>query len=189
MDPEYNVPAGFDPPLARITTNDHTAWIYIAAILGLCCSLFFGAIRVLVRSMIAGGFGMDDYICYSAMGISIIQTGIILGACSKGLGKTFEFVASDAQAEVQRMYYTSNLFFLAAIGLAKISVIAFLHRISRMKSHRIVFNVATALVASWTVGSIIAIAIQCELPTPWISAGAQCTGIVRRLLVISKQAC
>lgn len=178
LDPEYVLPDGFNPPLARVTPRDHSAWIYVAALLGMCCSLVFCAIRALVRSMIAGGFGTDDYVFYAAAGCAIVQTGIVLGACSRGLGKTFDLLSLEEQAQVQQMWYASNLFLIIALGLAKMSVIAFLHRISRMKSHRITFNIATGVVAAWSVGAIFALALQCDFSKPWIAAGASCSGTV-----------
>lgn len=122
---------------------------------------------------------MDDYVLYAATVLAIIQSSIVLGACSKGLGKAVDLVSPEAQDEVQKMYYTSNLFFLMAIGLSKISVVCFLYRISRVLKHRRVFNIAMALIVAWTIGSLLAIALQCDLRHPWISVDEECPGIVR----------
>lgn len=181
MDPEYSIPEGFSPPLAVVTENDHTGWIYISAILGLCCFLVFAGVRLLVRSMFTGSFGNDDYFFYAATGVAIIQTGIILGGCSAGLGKSVDLLSDQALVQVQKIYYTSNLFFIGAVGLSKMSVIAFLHRTSQMRSHRLVFNTATGLVGAWIVASIFALAFQCDLSHPWVAAGEQCPGSVRSL--------
>lgn len=178
MDSNYSIPDGFSSPLAIVTPQDHAAWIYIAALLGLCCFLLFGGVRLLVRSMFTGSFGNDDYFYCAATVIAIIQTAIILGACSKGLGKSVNLLTQGAQEEVQRLYYTSNLLFVVAVGLTKMSVIAFLHRTSRMRSHRIVFNSATAVVVAYVIGSIFALALQCDTAEPWISVGAECRGAV-----------
>ncbi|ETN43603.1 uncharacterized protein HMPREF1541_02762 [Cyphellophora europaea CBS 101466] len=184
MDSTSTTPEGFTPPLAILTPTDHTAWIYIASILGLCCFMLFGAVRVLVRTMFTGSFGNDDYFFYAATAVAVIQTGIILGACSRGLGKSVDLLSSAAQADVQRMYYTSNFFFITAVGLTKMSVIAFLHRTSQMRSHRLVFNAAIGVVGAYVVGSIFALALQCDLARPWIVVGAQCPGAFLRWQVI-----
>lgn len=181
MDSEYTIPEGFSPPLAVVTENDHTGWIYISTILGLCCFLVFGGVRLLVRSMFTGSFGNDDYYFYAGTGAAIIQTGIILGGCSKGLGKSVDLLSDQALDQVQKIYYTSNFFFVTAVGLSKMSVIAFLHRTSKMKSHRLVFKTATGFIGVWIVASIFALAFQCDLSRPWIAVGAQCPGSVSNL--------
>jgi hypothetical protein len=172
------IPEGQYPPFAVVTPNDHAAWILVATALGLPCFLFFGGVRVIVRYTINHGFGMDDYMLYAATVLAIIQSSIILGACSQGLGKAVDLVSPEAQDKVQKMYYTSNLFFIMAIGLSKISVVCFLYRISRVKQHRLVFNIANGLIAAWTMGSLLAIALQCNLRHPWISVDEECSGIV-----------
>lgn len=42
------VPLGYSPPLATITDNDRTAWVFITTILGLIYSLLFGLTRLCV---------------------------------------------------------------------------------------------------------------------------------------------
>ncbi len=167
---EFHVPPGQYPPFAVVTPNDHTAWILIVTALGVACFLFFGSVRALVRFSFGHGFGLDDYILYSATALAIIQSSIVLGACSKGLGKALHLVSADDQVSVQKMYYTSNLFFILALGLSKISVVCFLRRISRTNAtHKLAFNAAIALTAAWTLGSFLAVALQCNFGHPWIT--------------------
>jgi hypothetical protein len=45
---EHRVPSGYSTPLATVTDNDRTAWVFITAILGLIYSLLFGLVRVCV---------------------------------------------------------------------------------------------------------------------------------------------
>ena len=78
----------------------------------------------------------------------------------------------------RQMYYTSNLLFLIALGLSKISVVFFFRRLTQSKQHRVVFNTAAVFVAAWTVGSLFAVALQCDLAHPWITVGERCSGAV-----------
>jgi hypothetical protein len=174
----FVVPEGQSPPFAVVTDDDHIAWILVASALGLACFLFFAMIRILVRTTLTNGFGIDDYMLFTATILAVIQSTIVLAASAKGLGKTIDLIPTSAQQTVQEMYYTSNFFMLLSLGLAKISVVCFLHRISRMKQHRIVFNVAMGVIAACTAGSIFAVALQCDLNHPWFSVGENCTGIV-----------
>jgi hypothetical protein len=131
------LPPGQSPPFAIVTPKDHEVWIF-----GLACFLFFGAIGGMVRWTTGRGFWTDGFVLYAATTIAVIQSAIILGACSKGLGKGLDLVSTEARDQVQKMYYTSNLFFIMAVGLSKISVMCFLRRISRVRQRRIVFNSA-----------------------------------------------
>ena len=124
------VPEGQYPPFSVVTPDDHTAWILIATALGLVYSLFFGAIRVLVRCTISRGFGLDDYTICVATILATVQSSMILGACSKGLGESVNLISAQAQEQVQQMYHTSNFFLIVALGLSKISAVYFLYRIS-----------------------------------------------------------
>lgn len=173
-----SVPEGQYPPFTTVTPNDHTAWILIPTAVGLTWFLFFGCLRVLVRLTFSYGFGLDDYTLHAATVLATIQSSIILGACSKGLGKAVDLVSPGAQDKVQMMYYTSNLFFILATGVSKISVVCFLHRISQINKHRLVFNIAIGLVGAWTIGSLLATALQCNLRHPWISVDEECPDIV-----------
>ena len=172
------VPEGQYPPFAVVAPNDHAAWIIIATAHGLVCSLFFGGLRVLVRSTISDRNSLDDYLLYIATILATIQSSIIFGACSKGLGKAVDLVSPEGQNEVQSMYYASNLFFIMAIGLSKISIVHLLHRISPIKQHKLVFNIGMGLIAAWTIGSVLAIALQCNLQHPWTIIEEKCPGIV-----------
>ncbi|KIW33502.1 uncharacterized protein PV07_00348 [Cladophialophora immunda] len=178
------VPAGQSPPFAVVTPDDHEAYILISAAFGLACIVFFASIRTVVRTTISHGIGLDDYLFYTATGLAIIQSGIVLGACSKGLGKALRLVSLESQHEVQKMVYASNLFFMVIIGLSKISIVSFLHRISRMKQHRLVFNIAMGLLGVWTVGAFLTMAFQCDLSHPWLTVGQKCPGVLRRVQVI-----
>ena len=176
------VPEGQYPPFAVVTPDDHSAWIIIAAALGLASSFVFGAIRVFVRQTISPQYGLDDIALASSTVLLTIQSSIILGACSRGLGKSLDLLSSEAQTEVQRLYYTSNLFFILALGLSKNSVVFFLRRLTAAKHHRLVFDTANVLIAAWTFGSFFAIALQCNLAHPWILAGESCSGTVCSIL-------
>lgn len=66
----FVVPPGQSPPFAIVTETDHQAWIFIATAFGLCCSLLFGGIRVLVGLTAARGAGLDDA-CLGAGTVSL----------------------------------------------------------------------------------------------------------------------
>ncbi len=48
------------PPLLQVTPTDHSAWIAVATVLGLCCALVTLLIRAFVRIVISPPLGYDD---------------------------------------------------------------------------------------------------------------------------------
>lgn len=51
----------FAPPFAKATTDDHTAWVVIATLLGLIYSLLFGLVGTFVSWTTGGGrYHKDD---------------------------------------------------------------------------------------------------------------------------------
>ncbi|RMZ81577.1 hypothetical protein DV737_g2481, partial [Chaetothyriales sp. CBS 132003] len=163
---------------------DHTAWILIATALCMVCFLFFCAIRVTLRFTLSPGFDSDDFTCWAATGLAAIQSLIVLGACAKGLGKSIDQLSPDDLEFVQKLYYASNFFFILAVGMSKISVICLLHRISRLDTSRKVLYASMGLVGAWVIGSMFAIASQCDFSRPWIMVDEKCSGIRTRWEVI-----
>jgi hypothetical protein len=82
------VPPGHYPPFAVVTESDHTAWIIIAAALGLCWVLLFTAIRVFIRPS-RHGLDLDEYaiaastVSFSTCGYTFCLTATIVGCASE----------------------------------------------------------------------------------------------------------
>ena len=64
------------------------------------------------------------------------------------------------------------------MGLSKLSVGATLQRIAGSGQQKTVFNVVAALLGAWTIASVFAIALECNLTHPWITLHERCTGVV-----------
>lgn len=57
---DSQVPAEFSSPFAKVTTNDHTAWVVISTLLGLTYSILFGLVRTFLSCTTGGGKGHAD---------------------------------------------------------------------------------------------------------------------------------
>jgi hypothetical protein len=130
--------------------------------------------------------------------VAVIQSAIVLSACSNGLGKSISLVPLATQTKVQQvservaclrvrvafliscgqLYYASTLFFVIGVGMSKLSVVCFLLRLSPVQRHRMVFYGAAGVVGVWTVASLFAMAFQCNSSHPWLIVGEQCPGMV-----------
>jgi hypothetical protein len=97
---------------------------------------------------------------------------------SEGLG-TVDPLALEQTDLLMKGYYASEILYVAAIGFAKLSVLVLFYNVVVMQ--RIVCRIVMAfgiLVAAWTIASVVAIALQCELPRPWEIVSLQCSNAV-----------
>lgn len=65
--------------------------------------------------------------------------------------------------------YASDILFLASHGLAKVSVILLLTRLTRTKNYLFICFGLIGATAAWGVGAILAIALRCDMVHPWLS--------------------
>lgn len=128
--------------------------------------------------------------------LAIVQSSVLLHGCSLGLGASMVHMSSSKQIKIQKacrcyalllrtsadisrqIYYTGNLFWVLVMGLSKISVAYLLQRIDPFGRRKNVFNTVAAFLVAWTIGSLFAIALQCDLTNPWITLHQSCKGVV-----------
>lgn len=67
---------------------------------------------------------------------------------------------------------------MLSLALSKASTASLLMRLGVTKQHKMAFGAMLAFVALWSVASVFALALQCDLSQPWRLAGTQCPGTV-----------
>ncbi|KAM0723328.1 hypothetical protein Q7P37_001530 [Cladosporium fusiforme] len=183
---DYRLPPDYSSPFATVTADDHSAWIIIAALLGLVYSILFGLVRAFVSVTTGGGkVHGDDVALTVSTAFAVAQSSVVLGACSHGLGKTWAKIPLVSHTKVQKMYYASFLLFILALGLSKMSVVLFQARLTATRWQKQVFKGLTVLIAIWMAVSILVLALQCDLSSPWKVLGQECPGSGPRWLAIS----
>ena len=70
-----SVPPGSAPPFAILTDDDHSAWILVAASMGVAMTLLSSAIRVFIRYSVNSGWGLDDVV----LAISTVRGTRVIG--------------------------------------------------------------------------------------------------------------
>ena len=123
--------------------------------------------------------------------LSGAQSAAMLVASSNGLGESekshseiVERVCAATTALIEvfqetatlnvpwQAFYTATLLFVPAVFLSKVSIILFMRGLTPIKSHQ-AFGLALLLfTTAWALGSEIAAALQCPLPSPWRSHAA-----------------
>lgn len=120
------IPAGYRKPYESVTPDDHTAWIVIAATIGIIYSIIFLGFRVFIRRTSGlGRLSVDDLIVVvgtvrtapnllsrfsrrvcgliNAQVLAFIQSATVLAACNNGLGKRWSILSSEMQQRVQQV--------------------------------------------------------------------------------------
>lgn len=85
------------------------------------------------------------------------------------------------------MYYTSLVFFIISLGLSKSSVVVLLASLTPDVKHQKIFRAVIGLMAAWTISSTFAVALQCNLASPWKTIGQRCENVVSPLKYNSTQ--
>lgn len=183
------IPDGYSAPFAVVTDADHGAWIIIATALGLSQILFFAAIRIFVKCIINPGLALDDGMIFTATGLAVVQSALVLGACHAGLGRSAELISTDDQDALQQLYYAASLCFTLSLGLSKAAVAVFLLRLAPFDPHRQVIKASIAAILVWTVALSFAVALKCDLTEPWAVLGEQCSGMVLRWGILEGFGC
>jgi hypothetical protein len=81
--------------------------------------------------------------------------------------------------DTSQAYYTSTLLSIVALGLAKVSVLMLLRRLTPNVRQHWIFDAVTIAAALWTISSLVAVALQCQASQPWITLGQACSRMVR----------
>lgn len=97
------VPEGYYPPFAVITDEDKGGWIIIATALGMAMALLSTGLRVYVKIMSRHQGGLDDLCLAAGTVFAFAQQGVVLGACSHGLGRTVDLLSSTELRNVEKV--------------------------------------------------------------------------------------
>jgi len=125
---------------------------------------------------------------------------VLLSACADGLGRSAELLEPRMLTLVQivsslfssisahghvlntlQKFYTSNLLFVASLAFSRASVAYFLLRLTPVGGYRRFINGLLGAIAVWGMALIFAIALTCDMSSPWIVVGQRCTGYVGSL--------
>lgn len=70
------------------------------------------------------------------------------------------------------------MLFILSLGSSKISVVLFQAKLTANMSQRRIFKGFASFAGIWTIGSFLALALQCKLSRPWLLVGQDCFGTV-----------
>lgn len=120
-------PPGYREPYEHLTSDDHTAWIVIAATIGIIYSVIFLGFRIFIRRTLSlGRLSPDDSVVVAGtvrqrapfnttallflppltkgQVLAVMQSATVLAACNDGLGKRWSLLSSEMQRQVQQVW-------------------------------------------------------------------------------------
>ncbi|KAL1801315.1 hypothetical protein ACET3X_001657 [Alternaria dauci] len=169
-------------PLAYISTRstsngglDRADTIRIVSWTVLVITLIAFGARQIIKGFVFRKVTIDDLFIFLAFSFGIGLSATTVISSFEGLG-TAGPLTLDQTDLLMRGYYASEIFYIAAIGFAKLSILVLFYNIVILQ--RIIRRIVMAfgiLVSAWTIASVTATAFQCELPQPWDITSPRCS--------------
>ncbi|KAJ5722582.1 hypothetical protein N7488_000617 [Penicillium malachiteum] len=161
------------------TMTDHVDQIAIATLYLLAMMIMAVIIRLSFRFYMLRSFQWDDAIVSLSLVFGISQSSAIFTGTTHGLGKR------RSALSLSETLYASNLLYVLALSLAKVSVLQFLNKLCVNKTHKKICFWSSVLVAIWTIPVFFTLAFQCGAHNPWDTTDDHCINIFTFWVAIS----
>ncbi|KAJ5636982.1 hypothetical protein N7490_006861 [Penicillium lividum] len=109
--------------------SDHGDEIAIAALYLLVMMIMAVLIRLAFRFSMLRSFQRDDGMISLALVFGIAQSALIFQGTKDGMGKRQSALSTQQVIDVEKSIYASDLLYVLAIGLTKVSVLEFLNKL------------------------------------------------------------
>ncbi|KAI7498363.1 hypothetical protein KC367_g5144 [Hortaea werneckii] len=171
------LPPGYHEPFAKTDADHHGSWVIICNAFGLVVGLISLAIRAYIRGKVSPPFSKDDWLLAGATFLALIQCSLVFEAVHDGFGRSMKLISSDKLVHLQKLLYTSDLFYVFTIYGAKSSVILLYRRIAPDRAHSLVAWAGLSVTLLFGIISIFLVALRCDLSQPWLQYDVQCTSL------------
>ncbi|KAL4962469.1 uncharacterized protein BDV14DRAFT_178372 [Aspergillus stella-maris] len=111
-----------------------------------------------------------------ALIIAIIQVVVLQKGVDNGLGKHQDRLNESDVRAWSKLAYTAHILLILVMSLTKLSTILLIWKLTPSGSLRRYCTIATGIVVAWTIFAILGLALQCELPEPWLYHPGRCAG-------------
>lgn len=161
---------------AEITSTDRAGVVYVAAIL----SLLYSASTLVARFLIKyHSLGLDDWAILAATIAALGQYIAIFVPLKNGLGISSSVLAQDTAEILGSGVMASQIMFIIAVALTKLSVVLFIKRLltQNLRGAWWAANITIGLTAAWGIASVLAISVGCS-PASAVLEPQSCAGKV-----------
>ncbi|KAI0852385.1 hypothetical protein F5Y00DRAFT_194323 [Daldinia vernicosa] len=120
------------------------------------------ALRVYVRAILINAFGKDDYWMTAAMAAYIANTTIAILSVKYGSGQHKWLIEPEDITMALKLTYASEITYGTTMILTKMSIAAFLLRVTPHKIHRRIIYTAAALTCAAGLTLVFIVMFQCK---------------------------
>ncbi|KAL4794837.1 hypothetical protein BDV19DRAFT_364010 [Aspergillus venezuelensis] len=113
---------------------------------------------------------------WAALIIAIIQIVVLQKAVDNGLGKHQDQLNESNIQAWSKLAYAAHILLILVMFLTKMSTILLIWKLTPSGSLRRYCTITTGVVIAWTIFAILGLALQCELPEPWLYGPDRCAG-------------
>ncbi|KAL3247357.1 hypothetical protein ABHI18_012429 [Aspergillus niger] len=156
---------------------DHVDEIAIATIYLMVMMILAVLIRLAFRLHMLRSLEWDDGTISLALIFAVAQCAVILVGTEHGLGKRKLSLNDREVHTIEKALYSSNILYVLALSLAKISVLLLLNKLSVNRWHKKISFWTSVLVGIWTVPVVFTLAFQCGVPEPLDASNGHCIDI------------
>ncbi|KAK5169521.1 uncharacterized protein LTR77_005497 [Saxophila tyrrhenica] len=155
------------PPFRPTSDTNRGAYALLTAVIlvtitGLICSVKLQMTMVTYRK-----FRTDDIALMASLVLTIGYTIAICLAVDSGLGRIAQDLSSSQVRLLSQRYYASNILLYLSLASSKISVALLVLAIKPSRWIVIALHGLIAVSATWGVGAVLTVALQCG-PTRWV---------------------
>ncbi|OOF93883.1 hypothetical protein ASPCADRAFT_7374 [Aspergillus carbonarius ITEM 5010] len=172
-----SLPPGVSPPLTEDNDHNHNGLIVIITSLALFLVLASLGIRLFASSK-RGLILKDDYVLLAVVICACTQISLVLLQVHYGWGKSEEMILPGDYAQMEKVGYATDLFYVLVLGLSKVGTMLFYQNLS-LERTKWMINVVLSACAVWTIVAILLLAIRCS-DHPWSDIDKECSGFFPR---------
>ena len=77
-----------------------------------------------------------------------------------------------------KVYYASELLYISSLCFSKLSIVVLFYNIVVLRTHRMFALSFGVCIFMWSLASLAAVALQCNLPRPWEMMTLRCFNTV-----------
>ncbi|KAJ5665958.1 uncharacterized protein N7477_008406 [Penicillium maclennaniae] len=160
--------AGTLPPLFDITDSDEGGYAAVAVYTLLVLTLVMVLARLSTRWYIGGVLHSDDILLAISTLFGILQSIFVQLAISNGLGRKLATIGSDELVRYLKYEYAAQLLLIVTVAFSKISLGLLFKNLMTSRRYLRTNQVLMGVIIAWAVASILALALRCSMPTPWM---------------------
>ncbi|KAF2122186.1 hypothetical protein BDV96DRAFT_482763 [Lophiotrema nucula] len=165
---------------SKVTPDDHSGLIYIAAFLGFTYSNITFITRCCIKWQV---FGFDDWGTCAAQIGNAVQFTLLLLSLSAGLGRTFDTLTGDQYSRMASLQYGYQIAFYLSLGLSKCAAVLLIQRLFTRDAKKfwLICNIVTGITLSWTLVAAILVSVGCSPKSTFPATAADvCLGLPKR---------